>query len=159
MLISLSSTVAPGFLFAGQMYSNTPKVLLIDDNAHGLVVRRAVLEQSGYRVEVANGGAEGVAMFEAGGFDVVVTDYRMPDLLGTQVLAQVRKQNPRVPVVILSGFALKLGLTEEQTGADAVLMKGPQEGGDLVRAVGRLLRRKPRSARPATERRRWRRGA
>ena len=140
------------------MDSNTPKILLIDDNEHGLLARRAVLEQIGYRVEVAHGGAEGVAKFEADAFDVVVTDYRMPDLLGTQVLARIREHNPRIPVVILSGFARKIGLTEEQTGADAILMKGPREDGDLVRAVTRLTRRKPGSVRSAAAGR-CRRGA
>jgi hypothetical protein len=44
--------------------------------------------------------------------------------------------------VILSGYVKSLGLTEESTGADAVLSKGPTEGQDLVRAVARLLRKK-----------------
>jgi hypothetical protein len=57
-------------------------------------------------------------------------------------------------VVILSGYVKSLGLTEESTGADAVLAKGPTETQDLLRAISRVLRKKKpgsqrgRSARP-----------
>jgi CheY-like chemotaxis protein len=121
---------------------HSPKVLLIDDNRHGLMARRTLLEEAGYSVETARDGNEGIEKFAGAAFDVVVTDYRMPHGGGAQVLEQVREINPRVPVVILSGYVTLLGLTEGSTGADAVLSKGPTEGQDLVRAVARLLRKK-----------------
>jgi CheY-like chemotaxis protein len=120
----------------------SPKVLLIDDNRHGLIARRTLLEEAGYRVETAKDGKEGLEKFAAAAFDVVVTDFRMPHGGGTRVLQQIRDADPRTPVVILSGYVRLLGLTEESTGADVVLSKGPTEGQDLVRAVARLLRKK-----------------
>jgi len=119
-----------------------PKILLIDDNRHGLIARRTLLEEAGYGVETARDGKEGLEKFAAAAFDVVVTDFRLPHAGGAQVLQQVRESNPRVPVVILSGYVKSLGLTEQSTGADAVLAKGPTEGQDLVRVVARLLRKK-----------------
>ena len=70
----------------------------------------------------------------------------MPEVSGLEVLQKIRERNKRVPVVILSGYAEKLGLTQKSTGADAVLAKGPTEAQDLVRAVARLLKKKPGSA-------------
>lgn len=133
---------------------HSPKVLLIDDNRHGLIARRTLLEEAGYRVETARDGKEGLEKFRAGAFDLIVTDYRMPHAGGPQVLQQVRETDRRVPVVILSGYVKSFGLTEVSTGADAVLAKGPTEAQDLLRVVARLLRKK----KPGSQRARAARG-
>lgn len=124
------------------MSSIFPSILLIDDNEHGLVARQAVLEERGYRVRTALCGQEGLSLFESGDFDLVVTDYLMPGLDGREVIAGIRERRPSTPVVVLSGFAAKLGLNETETGADAVLHKGPSELDDLLRTVARLMRRR-----------------
>ena len=124
------------------MSRRSPRVLLIDDNKHGLIVRRTLLEEQGYEVETAANGIEGLEKFDQQAFDVVVTDYRMPKMNGRKVLDALRARDQRVPVVILSGYARKLGLTQKGTGADAVLGKGPSEGPDLVRTIAGLLSKK-----------------
>lgn len=125
------------------MIRNSPRILLIDDNEHGLTARRSILEQDGYLVEVATCGQDGVARFEAGAFDLVVTDFRMPDLNGPEVISRIRERAPGLPIVMLSGYASILGLTERETGADLVLAKGPSEHSELVRAIARLVKRGP----------------
>jgi CheY-like chemotaxis protein len=125
------------------MIGNHFSILLIDDNKHGLIARRAALEEGGYLVETAACGTEGLAKVEEREFDLIVTDYRMPDLTGCEVVKRVRERHPQIPVVILSGFAGRLGLTEDGTGADAVLVKGPSEHLDLLRTIGRLVRKQP----------------
>jgi len=125
------------------MFSNAPRVLLIDDNRHGLPARRCALQEAGYEVETAGGGNAGLELFFDRQFDAVVTDYRMPEVNGSEVLRAVREHNGRIPVVILSGQTKKLGLTEQSTGADAVLAKGPAEERDLIRALDRLVRKSP----------------
>lgn len=125
------------------MIRNSPRILLIDDNQHGLTARRAILEQDGYSVEVACCGEDGVARFENGSFDLVVTDFKMPGLSGPEVISRIRERAPGLPIVLLSGYASILGLTERDTGADLVLAKGPSEHAELVRAIGRLVKRGP----------------
>ena len=125
------------------MFSNAPRILLIDDNRYGLPARRCALQEAGYEVETAGGGDAGLRMFYGGQFDAVVTDFRMPDVNGSQVLKAIRQHNDRIPVLILSGQTKKLGLTEQSTGADAVLAKGPAEERDLIRAIDRLVRKSP----------------
>ena len=127
----------------------TPHVLLVDDNSDGLLVRRALLEELGYTVEVACNGEEGLALFRASNFDLVVTDYRMPVMNGVELIVRIRQTNPNARIVLLSGFVEPLGLTEENTGADSVIAKSANEPGHLVRAVKRLLnagKRKPPSS-------------
>ena len=133
------------------MIRNSPRILLIDDNQHGLTARRAILEQDGYSVEVACCGEDGVARFESGSFDLVVTDFKMPGLNGPEVISRIRERAPGLPIVLLSGYASILGLTETDTGADLVLAKGPSEHAELVRAIGRLVKRGPGVERGAAQ--------
>lgn len=125
------------------MRQQFPRILLIDDNEHGLMARRTLLEEQGYQVETATCGREGLSKFSEQEFDLVVTDFRMPDLRGSQVLRRIRKQSEHMPVVILSGYVEKLGLTAESTGANAVISKGPQEEQDLIRVIARFTKKKP----------------
>ena len=124
------------------MLQHLPKILLIDDNKHGLVARRSLLEEQVYEVETAADGIEGLSKYDEKMFDVVVTDYRMPKMNGHKVLEAIRARNPNTPVIILSGYAKNLDLTCNNTGASAVLGKGPSEGPDLVRTIASLLGKK-----------------
>jgi len=126
-----------------------PRVLLVDDKRDGLLVRRALLEEAGYTVEVAHNGEEGYELFQASNFDVVVTNYRMPLMNGVELIARIRQSNPNARTVLISGLVEPLGLTEENTGADSVIAKSANEAGHLMRAVKRLLnagKRKPPSS-------------
>src|SRR5579862_7598169 len=96
----------------------SPQILLVDDNPDGLVVRKALLDELGYRVQLAGNGEEGLKLYEASNFDVVVTDYRMPRMDGVELIGRIRKLNPNARIILLSGFVEPLGLTAENTGAD-----------------------------------------
>ena len=127
-----------------------PNILLVDDNRDGLLVRRALLEELGYRVSVARNGEEGLKLFESAHFDVVVTDYRMPRMNGAELIQRIRKLNPNARIILLSGFVEPLGLTEENTGADVVIAKSANEPAHLTRWVKRLLNRGARKP-PGTQ--------
>jgi CheY-like chemotaxis protein len=120
-----------------------PRVLLVDDNRDGLLVRRLLLEEQGCCVESANNGEEGLKLFEAGNFDVVVTDYRMPRMNGIEMIARIRRLAPAARIILISARVEALGLTEESTGADAVIGKTVHEPAHLARWVKRLLNRAP----------------
>jgi len=129
-----------------------PNILLVDDNRDGLLVRCSLLEEVGYSVQKAANGEEGLKLFNSSRFDVVVTDYRMPRMNGVELIQKIRKVNPNIRVILLSGFVEPLGLTEENTGADVVIIKSSNEAAHLVRWVKRLVNRgasrKPPSAQP-----------
>lgn len=126
-------------------------VLLVDDNRDGLLVRYALLKEQGYQVEMARNGEEGLKLFESFHFDVVVTDYRMPRMSGTDLIARIRTMRPQARVILLSGFVEPLGLTEENTGADVVIAKNSQEPVHLIRSVKRLLNRTPARKPPRSQ--------
>jgi CheY-like chemotaxis protein len=126
------------------MRSQSLRILLIDDNRHGLVARRSVLEQQGHKVTTATNGQDGLERFQEETFDLVVTDYRMPGMTGQQVIKKIRQEKPKIPIVLLSGYVEALGLEAGGTGADIVLSKGPGEVQEMLRAIARLHRKIPK---------------
>jgi two-component sensor histidine kinase len=79
------------------------RVLLIDDDAgFGVLVRRD-LERSGFAVEFAATGADGLARVQGGEIDAVVLDHHLPDQDGLAVLTQLRKLKNAPPVIYLTG--------------------------------------------------------
>src|SRR5262245_41722219 len=126
------------------------RILLVDDNALGLSARKSVLEELGHRITTAPNAAEALEYFTRQKFDLVVTDYKMPRMNGVELIERLRKQAPDLPIILVSGYADTLGLSEDNTGADVVIQKSATEVSHLVRSVSRLLRRrfskKPASA-------------
>ena len=119
------------------------RILLVDDNTNGLAARKTVLEELGHTITACSNGADALEQLGERSYDLVVTDYKMPRMDGIELIARVRKQAPHLPLVLVSGFVDALGLTEESTGADAVVQKSSNEIPNLLRAVARLLSRKP----------------
>jgi CheY-like chemotaxis protein len=116
-------------------------ILLVDDNPHGLIARRTVLEELGYVVHTGANGEEALHLLEREKVDLVVTDFRMPNMDGVELISRIRELHGDVPIILLSGFVEPLGLTEQSTGADVVLAKSAGEVGFLVRSARRLLNR------------------
>lgn len=141
-----SATLHGGFdIVAAQSKesSNSPaRILLVDDNRNGLVARRSVLEELGYQITATTDPEEALKLFESTCFDLLITDYKMPNLDGVELIRRVRQSKRDIPIVLISGFADTLGLTEQGTGSDAVIQKSSNEVTHLIRAVSRLLKKK-----------------
>jgi CheY-like chemotaxis protein len=120
------------------------RVLMVDDNKHGLTARKQVLEELGHRVTVTQSAHDALDQFEKEKFDLVVTDYKMPRMDGLELIARLRVLEPSVRVILLSGFVDTLGMNAQNTGADATLQKSANEVTLLIRAVDRLLNWKPK---------------
>ena len=82
----------------------TPDILLVDESRDGLLVRRALLEELGYRVHVASNCEEGLKLYKTSNFDVVVTDHRLPGMNGIDLIVRIRKVNPNARVVLVSAL-------------------------------------------------------
>lgn len=116
-----------------------PRVLVIDDEASMRFTLEAVLGDSGYEVETADGGAAGIAAFEARGADVVITDLAMPDVDGMQVLATMRVQDPGVPVMMLTAHGSeRVAVAAMKAGAFDYLPK-PFDPDEVTLAVTRAV--------------------
>jgi CheY-like chemotaxis protein len=78
-------------------------ILCIDDDPNQLVLRRHLLQKSGYLVLTTNGGPNGLKVFSTRMVDTVVLDYAMPMMNGGVVAAQMRQIKGDVPLILVSG--------------------------------------------------------
>jgi CheY-like chemotaxis protein len=118
---------------------------MVDDNRDGVLARRSVLEELGYKVISAGCGGDALQLVEEHDFDLVVTDFKMSPMDGLELIKTLRSRDFRKPIILLSGFAEALGLRADTTGADAVVQKSANEVTNLLRHTKRLLNppRKP----------------
>ncbi len=81
-------------------------ILLIDDEPVVRDTLQLLLERAGYRVIPAGDGLTGVKRFDenAGEVALVISDMMLPDIVGTEVVRQVRRREPAVPVIAISGM-------------------------------------------------------
>lgn len=81
-------------------------VLVVDDDVAVQRVARRVLERAGYRVQVADDGASGVAFFRANtaGIICAVVDLSMPLMSGEETVGALRALRPSLPIVVASGY-------------------------------------------------------
>jgi CheY-like chemotaxis protein len=128
--------------------AKTPEILLVDDNRQGLIARKSVLQELGYNITTAANGDEALELFSKQHFDVVVTDFKMPRMDGIELIKRIRSTQAGARIILLSGFVEPLGLTEQSTGADVVIVKSAGEVGQLTRSVKRLLSQ-PLARKPA----------
>ena len=119
------------------------RILHVDDNAFGLSARKTILEELGYSVVAKSCPCLALECFSGERFDMVITDFRMPRMDGTALIAELRKRRSDIPVVLISGFVDTLGLDEPTTGANAVIQKSAHEVHIMLRTVERLLAGKP----------------
>ncbi len=113
------------------------KILVIDDEP--IVGKRLVpaLEKSGFQVEFCNTGGDGIKRINEEQFDIVVTDVRMDDVDGIEVLSRVMEKSPRTKVIIITGFAtIEIARTAKAKGAFDFIAK-PFKPGDLRNTIQR----------------------
>lgn len=92
-------------------------ILVVDDERGQRDILKTILSGEGYDVVAASNGREAVKAIHEGVFDVILTDLKMPDRDGIQVMTEILKENPNVSVVIMTAHgtidsaieAMKLG--------------------------------------------------
>lgn len=80
-------------------------VLVVDDQQEVLTSVRRLLEREGHRVLVADSGARALTTFADEQVDLVLVDYVMPRMNGEQVVAEIRKLDPDVQIVLQTGYS------------------------------------------------------
>ncbi|HEV3009781.1 MAG TPA: response regulator [Burkholderiales bacterium] len=126
------------------------RVLLIDDDPGLSEVIVILLEREGYAVKRAGTKKEGIALVEAGELDLVVTDLKLPDGTGLDVIAAVRARRPRLPIIMITSYSsMESAIDALRAGANDYVIK-PFNNDEFLHAIARTLndRRLVRGARP-----------
>ena len=94
------------------------RVLVVDDEENIRLVLKTLLKRHGYDVEVADSGETALALVDAFGPDVILTDVRMPKMNGLDLLATLKaKQNPATVIVMSAYGSVDLALEAMKAGA------------------------------------------
>jgi len=122
------------------------RVLVAEDDDLFAEAIDAFLSDAGFSVVVTADGEAALRVADADGFDVLVTDLRMPRLDGATLIRRLRARRPDLPVVVMSGHApedWERTLQREGEGP-LVLLDKPTRMEDLVRALHSVLPPGPR---------------
>jgi CheY-like chemotaxis protein len=99
-----------------------------------------VLTDKGYHVETTSNGRQGIELIESGDVDVLISDIKMPDITGIEVLQSVKKLEHDVGVVLMTGYAsLETAIDALRLGADDYLLKPIEDfEGTVVNVIERV---------------------
>ena len=84
---------------------NNISILIVDDEIISLENISHFLTQQGYAVQIASSGSEAVSKLSQGHFDLVITDLKMGDIDGIQVMKAAKELMPEAEVIIITGYA------------------------------------------------------
>ncbi|MCO6418616.1 response regulator [Siccirubricoccus sp. KC 17139] len=113
------------------------RVLMAEDEDLAAEVLQEVLEDAGFEVLLAPDGQAALELAAAGaGFDVLLTDLRMPRLDGRELILRLRAERPSLPVVVMTGFAPPEGPERLHDGSGPLrLLTKPIDLSGLVSAL------------------------
>src|SRR2546428_1375826 len=117
-------------------------VLVVDDEESVATTIEAILRMDGHDVLAVTSGTEAIRLLNERQFDVVLTDLRLADVDGIDVLKEVQRTSPDTAAIMLTGYAsLESAVAALRSGAYDYLMK-PSDVDELRATVNRAIERK-----------------
>jgi DNA-binding NtrC family response regulator len=115
-------------------------LMIIEDDKAVAFCLKEYFSLAGYDSDVFTNPREGVRAFKLGGYDTVLTDIKMPEISGLEVLQEVRSQDPSARVIIMTGYAdLENAIAAVNSGAYAFFRK-PLEMDKVKECLQRIER-------------------
>lgn len=114
-------------------------ILIVDDEISYLTLLRAVLEEESYEIVTAKSGTEALDILKRSDIDLIITDMKMPEMNGLQLLDSVRTGWPDVPVIIMTAHgSIEKAVEAMQRGAFTYIQK-PFENNSLLVFISKAL--------------------
>jgi PAS domain S-box-containing protein len=113
----------------------TGKALLVDDNRDVLEVSALYLRELGYEVDTLDSAAPALKAIERESYSLVVTDVVMAGMDGIDLAQAIRKKQPSMPIVLVTGYSK----VPPSVGEEFVLVRKPYQLDDLSRAIGTAM--------------------
>jgi two-component system response regulator HydG len=128
-------------------------ILLIEDDLTFSRILEGFLSKQGFKVEVNHTGKDGLRTFQSKPYDVVLLDYRLPDMTGMDVLVEMKKASPGPQVIIMTSFSdIRTAVKAIKLGAFEYITK-PVNPDELLMVVQQALKKErvaaPRKPAPA----------
>ncbi len=114
-------------------------ILIVDDEIHVRDGLSEILQQDGFHVETASDGKEALALAMNKEFDLMISDIKMPEMDGLQVLDKIQKINPQIRVIMVTAFGdVQTYLKSMQLGAHEYINK-PIRIEELKRVIATIM--------------------
>nr|MBA3761254.1 sigma-54-dependent Fis family transcriptional regulator [Gemmatimonadales bacterium] len=114
-----------------------PSLLVVDDESGILDTLRILLRNEGFEVTTAQGGKAGLEQIRTGTHDIILSDVRMPQVSGLDILTAAREQDPMTPVILMTAQAsLQSAISAVNSGAFYYIQK-PFSNDELVAILRR----------------------
>ncbi|MFC1974931.1 response regulator [Chloroflexota bacterium] len=115
------------------------RILIVDDEVDVLDLCRRILEAKGYQVKTAHNGYEAIDLARQESFDLLLTDIKMPGMTGLEIAQALKKSDPNVICVTMTGYStMDMVLEALKLGIDEFILK-PFTPDDLSLAVAKTL--------------------
>src|SRR5438552_1116735 len=119
--------------------TNLAKILLIEDDPGIVMTLRRVLSEEGHEVEVETGGDNGLLRAREGAFDVVITDMKLPGMSGLDLVRELHRVQPRLPIILITAHGTtETAIEATKAGAYDYLLK-PFEIPELIELVEKAV--------------------
>ncbi|MCP4665512.1 MAG: response regulator [Deltaproteobacteria bacterium] len=112
------------------------RILIVDDERNVRMSIHLVLEHLDYEIDFAENGVEAIARIEKGPYDLIITDYKMPEMDGVELIQKAKELFPSMPILMVAGDRPEGSLLK--CGATAYIEK-PFNVFELQKTVERIL--------------------
>jgi two-component system NtrC family response regulator len=114
-------------------------ILVVDDESNYLTVMEALLGEAGYEVFTAQGGLEALKIAGGSELDLVLTDMKMPKMNGIELLDEVRRLYPDLPVILMTAYGtVEKAVTAMKKGAFDYILK-PFKNEEILVTIAKAL--------------------
>jgi DNA-binding NtrC family response regulator len=104
--------------------NNETKILIVDDDDTIRSTMKAILEDEGYKVDLAASGKEGIQKAKETSYNIALLDIRLPDMEGVELLKLMKPAEPRTRKIMVTGYPSTQNAIEAlNKNADAYLIK------------------------------------
>ncbi|MDD4871678.1 MAG: response regulator [Kiritimatiellae bacterium] len=116
------------------------QILLVEDEPACRHTIETILDHEGASVTIAENAEEAVKLMQSPGFDIVVSDIKLPGMNGISLLSHIRKINPNLPVIMMTGYSsIDSAVEALKLGAQDYLIKPLGDGAQVINAVWKSL--------------------
>jgi CheY-like chemotaxis protein len=123
----------------GTVPEGTESILFVDDEKVLANLASEMLEQLGYRIRTSTSSVEALSLFRTAPheFDLIITDYTMPQMTGVDLATEILLIRPDMPIILCTGFSEKVNeAVTRKTGIKELVMKPFS-----MRSIAKVIRR------------------
>ena len=119
--------------------SQTPRILVVDDDALFRELFSKQLDIFGYRATTVPSAREALAELQANDFHLLITDWRMHEIDGCQLVREVRRRGMTLPIIVCSGWLDQETLPDDVASQIAAKMQKPTRVVEMMLAISSAI--------------------